>query len=285
MAGVMARIEKELLGRPLVLVQGMPIVTGVGLLTDIQGRPYIELRTDAGDPHEVQALIARQYHVQTDVIRVVPGLETRAFRAPISLGDAVGHYACNCFGTVGPFLFGGPTRILSNRHVLALRGMQSIGDPVVDAHGMVVGRVEFVAPFHDPATDVDVAVAQLITDRTPQVTTWIAPGDAAVGELVTKRGARTGTTLGFVRSAWFSVSVMIEGERRTFLRQIAVSGLGGAFSDSGDSGSLVSKGFDPSVGVGLLFAGDTAGPPDSRFTFLHPLSRVIAALPWSRRAF
>ena len=63
-----------------------------------------------------------------------------------------------------------------------------------------------------------------------------------------------------------------------FDNQIEVEGTGTkAFSDGGDSGSLI---FDEgNLGVGLLFAGgDSGGSNDKGLTYANPLKAVLDAL-------
>jgi hypothetical protein len=260
------------------------MVVGVGLCHDERGRPFVEVRTTGGDASWIQRTLAARFGVATRVLRVVPGATAQPLRAAVAPGDAIGHYACGCFGTVGCFLIGGQRRVLSNRHVLAhpRLGVRSVGDPVVSATGEMIGTVEFVAPFQNPATDVDVAVALVGGDVKLRAGASMTPGAASVGDLVRKRGAKTGETFGAVVSTHYSVAVAIEGVWRVFLGQLAITGLGGAFSDQGDSGSLVCSAVRRATPVGLLFAGDIVGPHDRRLTFANPFERVLAALPWQR---
>ena len=57
-----------------------------------------------------------------------------------------------------------------------------------------------------------------------------------------------------------------------FVGQFRVRGVGGIFSDRGDSGSLVTS-FPQNRPVGLLFAGNAA----NNVTFCNPIGRVLAS--------
>ncbi|MEJ7591583.1 MAG: hypothetical protein WKF77_08540 [Planctomycetaceae bacterium] len=99
------------------------------------------------------------------------------------------------------------------------------------------------------------------------------------GAIVRKVGRTTGETTGRV-TAFELDNVVVDydiGNLR-FDNQIEIEGTGTkAFSDGGDSGSLI---FDEgNLGVGLLFAGgDSGGSNNMGLTYANPLKAVLYAL-------
>lgn len=63
-----------------------------------------------------------------------------------------------------------------------------------------------------------------------------------------------------------------KGNTATFVHQIVITGNGGAFSDSGDSGSLIVTDNSTKNPVGLLFAGSTST------TIANPIGDVLTQL-------
>lgn len=279
MTVVIARIESELLGQTIGGRWGDPVVTGVGLLFDDRGRPYIEVRTDGGDTERVRSFVAERYRIDRTAVRTVAAAPTKLLRGEVATGAGVGHYLCSCIGTLGLFIRQGRRVFaLSNRHVLASNGLRSIGDAVVDRRGMRIGTVAYVAPFGTAEENVDLALARLDTDTIARASSYVLPGTPRVHDLVIKTGARTGRTVGIIRSVRYSLMVEVEGVQRTFLRQIAVEGIRAAFSQPGDSGSLVAWSHDPREAMGILFAGDTGVAGTSKLSFLNPWTQVVEVL-------
>lgn len=210
-----------------------------------------------------------------------------------------------CTGTLGSLLQrNGTFFILSNTHVIARADAGSIGDNVIQpglgdnnctATGAnVVARLSQFANLETTSTNVDAAIAQIVSGAVDTTGTILSLGatatgttpDAgpphagvgvapAVGMAVAKSGRTTGLTCSTVSAVNVQASVQYEKGcggttfNKTFTGQISV--LGGNFSLEGDSGSLiVSEGTaDP---VALLYGGsntDSVG---------NPVSDVLAAM-------
>jgi hypothetical protein len=180
--------------------------------------------------------------------------------------------------------------ILSNNHVLGAVNRARVGDPIyqpgavdggtdadtiaqIDSLDDVV-EIDFSA---GAVNEVDAALALTNTDDTsPQMEGGLAiddptPLDPSVGMNVQKVGRTTGLTTGQVLSLSARVRVNYDNQFGQFQNQIAIRGTGGsAFSQPGDSGSLVlSTGtVQP---VALLFAGS------DQTTFATPIRTVMNA--------
>jgi hypothetical protein len=91
---------------------------------------------------------------------------------------------------------------------------------------------------------------------------------------VQKSGRTTQHRRGIINavSATVDVSYAPLGGVARFTNQFGVMGIGGIFSDRGDSGSLVTT-FPGNNPVGLLFAGNAA----ANRTFCNDIRRVLAA--------
>jgi hypothetical protein len=91
---------------------------------------------------------------------------------------------------------------------------------------------------------------------------------------VQKYGRTTVLTHGSVTGVDASIKVRYsKGNTATFVHQIVITGNnGGAFSDSGDSGSLIVTDDSGKNPVGLLFAGSTST------TIANPISDVLSQL-------
>jgi hypothetical protein len=212
-----------------------------------------------------------------------------------------------CSGTLGSLVQrGGQQFILSDNHVLDRSGKGSIGDPIsqpglVDAN-CNPSAVATVANLSQAATlttsNVDAALAAVVTGAVDPSGTILglgtvsggSVGDAppastladpaavlAAGEPVAKSGRATGLTCSTLES--ISTSVLVDypaacGDSTsafsvTFNNQVIVQG--GAFSGSGDSGSLIVTA-DTAQPVALLYAGT------SQSSAGNPIGDVLAAL-------
>lgn len=167
----------------------------------------------------------------------------------------------------------GKRHILSNNHVLANENALPPGSPIFqpglldggDPSADQIARLsKFVKIRVSPAANhVDAAIAELLSPslavRTilPRVGRLSSPApiSAAVGMAVHKHGRTTGYRRGQVIDVAADVNVGYDFGTARFIDQIVVVGEAGtAFSDSGDSGSLiVDRGTRRATG--LLFAG------------------------------
>jgi hypothetical protein len=211
-----------------------------------------------------------------------------------------------CGGTLGSLLQReGTFYILSNNHVLARSDSASVGDAIIqpgliDANCSSTGTTtvanlsQFVN-LQTAGTNVDAAIAQIVTgtvDTTGNILSLGAtasgstpdPGPphagsgitANLGETVAKSGRTSGLSCSVVDASSVTTTVSYQTGCNTgttfsvtYTGQVSVSG--GAFSASGDSGSIIvdSNTADP---VALLYGGsdtDTVG---------NPVSDVLSAL-------
>jgi hypothetical protein len=225
----------------------------------------------------------------------VPGELQRRVR-PLRPGLSVAHPGVTA-GTLGGFVrVGGRLAVLSNNHVLAAGGAAQIGDPCLQPGpadgGTARDRVGSLTAFQElsagRANLVDAAVAEL----DPQVAA--EPGDLPGGrlpgpvphyldidpeELVEKVGRTTGHTHGRITAVEVDgVAVSYDDGVYRFDDQIEIAGRAGAFSQGGDSGSVIWRSRDRAP-LGLLFAGSsTGGNGGTGVTFANPLSTVLSLL-------
>lgn len=245
---------------------------------------------------------------QVTVVAHTPNEGAQSF--PIKLGTTGGNandssrqgntITC-CGGTLGSLVQrAGTFYILSNNHVLARSDSASLGENIIQPglvdtscganSSSVVGNLSQFANLQAPGTNVDAAIAQIITvpvdtvDTTgtifllgstttggvpdpgpPHAGTGVA---ASVGMAVGKSGRTTGLTCSRVGAVAVATSVQYQtgcgtGTTFTVVYSNQISVTGGSFSGAGDSGSLIvsTSTADP---VALLYAGsdtDSVGNP------------------------
>ena len=287
LAGVCRAIERDYLTgqvRIAGILEGPyvsdPELTGIGVMERDNGDEYIEIRVAAGaDVARLSAEIRRRYGLPVRALSVQIGSVAQALRSLVRIGDAVGHHACNCYGTVGAFVRAGNRHfILSNSHVLALEGHASIGDAILDGQGSAVAVLTLATAF-DPTRFhlVDAALAELMVGTWASVGQPLSSRQAQRHARVRKHGATTGQTYGRVLSTDYAVKVEMGMGPIWFRNQIAIESLAyGAFSDGGDSGSMVHDLADPSKIYGLLFAGDKGGfMPRSYANHFHHVAQTL----------
>ena len=228
---------------------------------------------------------------------------------PSPCGISVGHYKITA-GTQGVLARGvaGSARerrllMLSNNHVLANENDCNAGDPIHQP-----GPTD-LAP--SPATQVGILEQWVVLDFSSGgqnyvdcATAWCVPGnagspnvvrkdfirqnaglwsyftvsdkpvDAATAMLVGKSGRTTQLTSGRILDVNASITVSYQnGKVANFRDQITIVGNGGlAFSDGGDSGSLIWTWNETRSPVGLLFAGGRD------YTFANKIGHVLQAL-------
>lgn len=162
--------------------------------------------------------------------------------------------------------------VLSNNHVLADEGRLPIGSLIfqpglLDGGKINTDQIAELSRFEPlqigVLNQVDCALARPIkTSWVSDNILYIGPpqgvGRAAMDMVVHKFGRTTGYRVGRVISTDTDVAVQYETGRYTFESQILIVGLQGqAFSDTGDSGSLILE-RETQLGVGLLFAGSAS---------------------------
>lgn len=204
-----------------------------------------------------------------------------------------------CGGTLGALLADtkGNFYILSNNHDLARSDAAQLGESIIQpslidtnclsAGTTQVGTLSYFVNLETAGTNVDAAIAQIVSGTVDTTGTILSLGSTAtgstpdagpphsgggitavVGEAVAKSGRTSGLTCATVGA--IGVTTMVSYQKGcntgatysvTYQGQISVAG--GSFSSSGDSGALIvdKNTADP---VALLFAGsdtDTVGNP------------------------
>ena len=195
-----------------------------------------------------------------------------------------------CSGTLGSLVsISSKKYVLSNNHVLAMMGKATKGD-AISQPGLIdnqckpprtVAKFTLAAPV---SSNVDAGIAEMIDGTmdsngsilgigvpSPQLVT------PAANMKVEKSGRSSGVTHGMIQS--YSTDLKIDysdgckgatTKNIPFTNQIVIVGNSGAFSSSGDSGSLVLT--DSMQPVGLLFAGS------SSLTVANPIKEVMDTL-------
>jgi hypothetical protein len=213
---------------------------------------------------------------------------------PAPGGVSIGHCPTVHAGTLGCLVTrAGQLFILSNNHVIARVNAGPINVPISQPGRLdggncatdVIARLTQFIPiiFGTTCNFVDAAIGRTAPNlvdrrilrpfgiRQPLV----APHFPAILNMpVQKSGRTTQYRRGFIDAINVTVNVSYApfGGIARFCNQFRVKGIGGPFSDRGDSGSLVTT-FPINNPVGLLFAGNAA----NNFTFCNPIGRVLAA--------
>ena len=200
-------------------------------------------------------------------------------------------------GTLGCLVSrGNELFILSNNHVIAgvntLPLNSTIAQPGLAndgglCPGHIVARLAQFVPIQlgvDKRNVVDAALARTspeLVDHRILRPGGRKPLDAdvatpALNMRVHKSGRTTEFTTGIIRAARVTADIAYPGfGTARFVNQFQVAGLGGVFSNSGDSGSVVQTSGQLHVGrnipVGLLFAGNAA----TNTTFCNDIQTVL----------
>mgnify|MGYP000412656613 CR=1 FL=1 len=277
----------------------------VGLTPAGDGLTRVAVRLESEADRALLPDLGRSAEGQVDV-RVIgpvralssptaPGALQRRVR-PLRPGLSVAHPDVSA-GTLGGFVrTDGRLAMLSNNHVLAASDAAAIGAAVLQPGpadgGTARDRVGRLTAFQDlspgGANLVDAAVAVL--DPGVAADPGDLPGGPLSGpvpgsldidpdELVEKVGRTTGHTRGRITAMEVDgVAVQYDEGVYTFDDQIEISGRTGAFSQGGDSGSVIWRSRDRAP-LGLLFAGSsTGGDGGAGVTFANPLATVLALL-------
>lgn len=249
---------------------------------------------------EVTGELVAQSDPQASFSRPVPiGVSTGTERLNVYRGSLY----CSV-GTLGARLTDG-TNVwaLSNAHVFALEGAKTDGAVQTGTNGdriLQPGRADMAGCGSQAQIDaavignladyrqiemsrranntVDAAIASTTTanlgNATPADDGYGTPNSttasAYVGQAVQKYGRTTGRTYGAVTGINATVIIRYDNGQARFINQIIVTGDSGAFSDSGDSGSLIVTNDGNNSPVALLFAGS------SSTTIGNPIDVVLA---------
>jgi hypothetical protein len=277
----------------------------VGLTPAGEGLARVAVRLESEADRALLPDLGRAAQQQVDV-RVIgpvralssptaPGQLQRRVR-PLRPGLSMAHPSVSA-GTLGGFVrVRGRLALLSNNHVLAASDAADIGDAVLQPGpadgGTARDRVGTLLAFEDlvrgRANLVDAAVAAL--DEGVEAEPGALPGGPLAGpmpggldidpdELVEKVGRTTGHTRGRITAVEVDgVAVEYDDGVYRFDDQIEIAGRGGAFSEGGDSGSVIWRSRDRAP-LCLLFAGSsTGGDGGAGVTFANPLATVLAVL-------
>ena len=264
----------------------------------------IRLQRRALEDHPVLTRIREQAKGEVEIkyIGRVQKLETAATlqkrRRPLVVGCSIGHFKITA-GTLGCFVKDratGEILILSNNHVLANENNAEVGDKIIQPGKFDGGKVSsdtigqlrrFVKLKPTGTNLVDCALASIksnINSRPRKLGSFgniagLGPAVVVDGTDVRKVGRTTGETKGRVTAFELdNVVVAFDIGNLRFDDQIEIEGAGSnAFSDGGDSGSLI---FDKQLGaVALLFAGgDEGGSNGMGLTYGNPIRTVLDAL-------
>ncbi|MFC4562515.1 hypothetical protein ACFO4E_11685 [Nocardiopsis mangrovi] len=296
-------LKRTLFDSPTPLTAAVDIPwLGLGITLTPSGEYSLAVRVaEAGPAAAVLSRITAEARDEVDIVEVghIRALSSptpedlQGRHRPLVPGVSVGHPAITA-GTLGAFaVVDGAVHILSNNHVLGDSGAAQVGDAALQPGsadggadpGDAVARLTAMAPLSDDQPNVvDAAIARLddgIGDDPAAypdgpiagVTPW-PPTETDVSKV----GRTTAHTSGRITA--FEVDglqVDFGGRVLTFDDQVEISGSGGAFSDGGDSGSLIWT-TEGRLAVGLLFAGSSSGGPDGTgLTFANPIQRVLDA--------
>lgn len=218
---------------------------------------------------------------------------------PLLIGSSIGHHEVTA-GTLGAVVrpcAGEGQRLLSNNHVLANENKGKAGDPVIQPGSFdgglngsdTVAVLDGVVKLRKAAANrVDCATATPARGIEADARTLkglgklagLGPDFVDAGTTVAKVGRTTGLTHGRVTA--FELDNVIVGFDVGNLRfdgQIEIEGEDEeAFSDGGDSGSLIVEA-DTRLAVALLFAGtDLGGTNGQGLTYANPIRVVLDAL-------
>lgn len=266
---------------------GLKTIDGGGVSSQEAVRIYVRNKQPRSAIPTEELIPASVNGIPTDVV-VVGDIMARA--RPTRCGVSIGHAGVTA-GTLGCLVRVGKdkgvTYILSNNHVLANVNEAEVGDPILQPGPLDGGNPDDpIAELYDfepirfaGHNHIDAAIARLLEPESvlPEITVIgraeYPAMDHSLYQSVRKHGRTTAHTLGVVVDTDADIYVGFSGKRTAYFEdQIAVSGVGGAFSAPGDSGSLVVDA-QTRRPVGLLFAGGTSGTIDT--TFINPIRLVL----------
>ena len=290
-------------------------VVGTAVGVDANGYAVVKIYTESanvgGLPHSLDG-VATDVEVTGKLVAHGTGVSSGTERLMIYRGQLY----CTT-GTLGAIVSDGSGVLyaLSNAHVYALEGSKPYGTVVTGASGgtgdralqpgradmtgcgsqqqidaAVIGNLWSYVPItisRNASNTVDAAIAKLaiqteVTTAVPGSCGGYSPATSLVGPatglLVKKCGRTTGLTTGSVTAINANVIISYDTGQARFTGQVVVTGTNkSAFSDGGDSGSLIVMNTpnDPANNnkpVALLFAGSPST------TIGNPIGLVLGAL-------
>jgi hypothetical protein len=295
--------EAELLQRPGVTAVDVGYKYVKGKRTDkLAIRVHVAKKTDAVPPYErippeingiPTDVIENKYVAQVAKAPVNTLLsadtgEYNPLQGGISIGPCRSVGGDVYAGTLGAIVRDratGATMLLSNFHVMCIDNGWRLGDTMTQPSLIDTGLcpADVVATLQRASLggQVDCAIAQQnarsALPRIVEIGGVAGVAAAAVGMAVRKRGRTTELTYGSVDGVSGSVSIDYgDGIGTvTLIDQISIApttSQNAAFSDHGDSGSVIVNGSN--MVVGLLFAGAT----DGSLTWANPIQSVLNTL-------
>jgi hypothetical protein len=272
-----------------------------GIVTDtLAARIYVRKKFPKENIPRKFLLPASVDQVPTDVIAVGAirarqsparcSVKRQRFQArPAPAGISIGHFRVTA-GTLGCLVRNrdGDDFILSNNHVLADENKAEVGDVILQPGRADGGRrsnqrhrIGTLARFinldlNGKANAVDAAIGAVQPNAVRREICTLGPvagtGRLRRNLLVQKHGRTTGHTVGIIRDVDSKVWVEYDNGTGLFTQQVEIEGGEEAFSDGGDSGSLILD--MERRAVALLFA----GADDANITWANPIRRVLRAL-------
>jgi hypothetical protein len=218
---------------------------------------------------------------------------TATFTRPVPIGVSIGNVESCSAGTLGARVTkGNQVYILSNNHVLAEQNEASPNSSIIQPGrydtspqcstppGSGIATLsQFVPISFSGNNTVDAAIALTSTGNVGTATfsggygkpsTSTVP--ASVNMAVQKCGRTTKCTRGTVSAINATINVQYSGRVARFVNQVVITGRRGAFSKSGDSGSLIVTDNASANPVALLFAGGQTT------TIGNPIGAVLSSL-------
>jgi hypothetical protein len=230
--------------------------------------------------------------IPTDVHEVTPFLAQAGFQGrfprPVPCGCQFGSTrkfnGLFMSGTIGFMVLTTDNKrcLLTNNHVAALENKGVVGDHIVQpAAGNTpadfVGKLHSFKPLvFNGNNEVDAALVHTSKEvaKASHVKFTVNPAVVAptAGKSVAKNGATTGATMGTIVDAFVESVSMGYKSGTAFLRnQMFIQGVGGKFSDSGDSGAGIVDAVTKQP-IGLLVGGE------GNLTTATPIKAVMQAL-------
>jgi hypothetical protein len=275
-----------------------PGVVGIGIGQNPSGQPVIQILTEDGSFRGLPRSLGG-VPVETQVtgrFRAQQALTpAQRWPRPVPIGVSVAHPDVTA-GTLGVKVRKGKGTaatyyVLSNNHVLANANLALIGDPILQPGpydggtlpGDVIATLTAFQPINFAAgstNTIDAAIAQVVNNSVGYSTPAGGYGAPSTSTLspslkmpVMKFGRTTSLTTGTITGVNYTVDVAYgNGQIARFTGQFIVTGASGAFSQGGDSGSLVVAygGRNDRKPVGLLFAGA------DNLTVANPIKPILS---------
>lgn len=211
---------------------------------------------------------------------------------PVVIGCSVAHMTSTAgtLGLIAQHIKTNRTVLVSNSHVFAHSGTARIGDGITQpgrsdgGTAPMAALLDFVPLKPDGSNLVDAAIAVpdaaigLQPNDIPGIGSFtVAPaGSLLPNQNVSKLGRTSGLTRGVVTAVEID-HVVVESEigNLTFDDQIEIKGVDRAFSELGDSGSLIVS--DQNQAIGMLFCGNEFANGGLGVTYANPLPKVMDA--------